>query len=81
MPAIIEVVKLNALATCLIDYTTLSSPTLLLDQYTAMLQLIERGITAVELLVIVKILPNSTSLLKFIKATVIEQPKLKETKL
>ena len=45
MPAMTEVIKPNALATCLTDtppiYTPLSSPTLLPGQYTTILQLIE----------------------------------------
>jgi len=85
MPATIEVIKLNALATRPIDtppiYTPLSSPTLLLGRYTTILQLIERGVTAVELLVTAKTLPNSTSLPKTTEAIVIEQPELGETEL
>ena len=85
MPTITKVVKLNTLATCPADtppiYTSLSSPTLPLGQYTAILQLIERGVIAVELLATAKTLPNSTSLPKITKATVTEQPELGETKL
>jgi len=39
---------------------------------TAILQLIKRGITAIELLVTAKTLPNSASLLKTTEATVTE---------
>jgi len=46
---------------------------------TAMLQLIKRGITAVELLATAKTLPNSASP-ETTKATVIEQPELGEAK-
>ncbi len=70
MPTITEVIKPNTPATCPADYTPLSSPTLLLNQYTAMLQLIKRGVTAIELLVTAKTLPNSISLPKTTKATV-----------
>lgn len=48
---------------------------------TAMLQLIERGITAVELLATAKTLLDSASPPKTTKVTVIEQPKPGEAKL
>jgi len=48
---------------------------------TAILQLIKRGVTAVELLATVKTLPNSASPPKTTKATVTEQPKPGEAKL
>jgi hypothetical protein len=47
---------------------------------TAILQLIEQGVMAVELLATAKTLPDSASP-KTTKATVIEQPKLGEAKL
>jgi len=73
--------KLNTLATRPADYISLNSPTLPPDRYTAILQLIKQGVTAIELLVTVKTLPNSTSLPKTTKAIVIKQPKLKKAKL
>ena len=80
-----EVIKLNTLATCSADtppiYTSLSSLTLLLGQYTAILQLIKRGIMAIKLLVTAKTLPDFVFLFKTTKAIVTGQPKLGEAKL
>jgi hypothetical protein len=80
MPATTEVVKPNALATRPADYTPPSSPTLPPDQYTAMLQLIERGVTAVELLATAKTLPDSASPPETTEATATEQPESGEAK-
>jgi len=49
----------------------ITSGTIDTPKATAILQLIKRGVTAVELLVTVKALPNSASLPKATKATVI----------
>jgi len=85
MPAMTEVIKPNALATCLTDtppiYTPLSSPTLLPGQYTTILQLIEWGVTAVELLATAKTLLDSISPPKTTKTMVTGQPKPGEAKL